>query len=220
MPGNTRAFYKPWAGPGRALCPTRSLLQSHVGCAPVVIQHSGHPCFCWAFCDVAFPRLWEHSAKQAEGQCSSGSHAQVRSKIFLTGLLDPVFLTSFSFGLWFSGIPLCEWEHNVLPLLLGYKIYQSMAMFHSSVEHRKEGYQIVLKLQGKVRKAGWTLLSLECTWDICCQALNPHAITVFFFSTKRLNNHPGDKRRAPGNLSEMCRAQKEPQFPITPLARK
>lgn len=96
---------------------------------------------------------------------------KVRWEIFLILALDPVLvLVAFSFAVWFSGVPWCQWEHEVRPLLLWYKMYQSIVMSHGSVEHRKEGYQIVLKLQGKVKKAKLTLLSLECTWDICCQA--------------------------------------------------
>lgn len=73
MPEDTRAFYKPWAGPGRALCTTGSLLQSHVDCAPAVIQHSGHLCSCWA---VTLLSQGYESTQQSKlkGQCSSGSH--------------------------------------------------------------------------------------------------------------------------------------------------
>lgn len=148
MPEDTLAFYKPRAGPGRALCPTRSLLQSHVDCAPAVIQHSGHPCSCWAFCDIAFPRLWEHSAKQAEG-------------LFLRRKILTVFLIQYFSSL--HSALVCGFQEyfcvseniRCSPYFFNIK-YINVAVSHSNAEHRKEGCQIVLQLQRKVKKAKWT----------------------------------------------------------------
>ena len=174
MPEDTRAFYRPWAGSGMALCPTLQEVFCSLIWIVLLLWSSTliTPALAGLSMTLLPPRLWERWAEQAEGHCFSDSHVhlKVMSKILQTVLLEPLFLLiASSFGVWFSGIPLCEWEHKLLHLLLGCKICQIIAMSHSSVEQGKEEYQIVLKLQGKVRKARWTPLSLKCTWDVCCQ---------------------------------------------------
>lgn len=142
MPEDMRAFYRPWAGLGRALCPT---LQD-VFCSfmwivlPLWSSTLVAPALAGLSVTLLSPRLWDCWAEQVQGHCFSDSRApESMRKILLTVLLEPVFqLIASSFGVWFSGIPLCEWEHKLFHLLLGCKTCQSIAMSHSSVGQGKK----------------------------------------------------------------------------------